>query len=187
MTKTQHIAITEIKTEGLQTRAAIDMDVVREYAEAEQERGAVLPPVVVYQDSVGAYWLADGFHRLAVARQNGRRKVACEVREGTRTDALRFALGANGEHGLRRTNADKANAVKLAYENRIALGLGEVPSARAVAEVCGVSDPFAGNQLLTVSSWREATERVGAGYLRRHALSTGAGRQRADGAQRAAP
>ncbi len=159
--KKVYLALEEILTEGLQTRAQLDMETVREYAEAEKERGAVFPPVTVFSDGQ-KYWLADGFHRVAMARQQGKKKVAAEVRDGARIDALRFALGANGEHGKRRTNADKANAVKIAYENRLALGLGEVPSARAVAELVGVSDPYVTNQLLTVSSWREATGRTGA-------------------------
>lgn len=160
MAKTQHIAIADIVTEGLQTRLRIDAETVRDYAEAEEKRGAVLPPVVVYFDGA-KHWLADGFHRLASARQLGRKKIAAEVREGGRVDALRFALGANSAHGLRRSNADKANAVRVAYAHRIELGLGEVPSARAVAEMCGVSHEFARLQLSTVDSWREATERTG--------------------------
>ena len=161
MSKTQHIAIAEIVTEGLQTRLRIDAETVHDYANAEEKRGAVLPPVVVYHDGE-KFWLADGFHRLAAARQLGRKKVAADVREGGRVDALRHALGANSAHGLRRTNADKANAVRVAYAHRLELGLGEVPAANAVAEMVGVSNHFAANQLGTVPSWREATERTGA-------------------------
>ena len=36
-----------------------------------------------------------------------------------------------------------------------------VPAARAVAELVGVSYHFAGIQLETVPSWRQATERMG--------------------------
>ena len=159
--KKVYLALEEIETEGLQTRATIDLLAVRDYAEAEAERGAVFPPVTVYSDGT-RHWLADGFHRVAMARQQGKKKIAAEVREGVRIDALRHALGANGEHGLRRTNADKANAVKMAYENRLALELGEVPAANAVAELVGVHHTFAGNQLATVASWREAQARTGA-------------------------
>jgi hypothetical protein len=159
--KKVYLALEEIETNGLQTRAQLNMDVVREYAEAEAERGAVFPPVTVFSDGA-KHWLADGFHRVAMARQQGKKKIAAEVREGGRIDALRHALGTNGEHGLRRTNADKAKSVRMAYDNRIALGLGEVPSANAVAELVGVHHTFVGNQLATVASWREAQARTGA-------------------------
>ena len=47
-----------------------------------------------------------------------------------------YSLGANQSNGLRRTNADKRHAVELA--------LKEFPklSDRAIAEMCGVSQPF---------------------------------------------
>lgn len=161
MGKTQYIELEKIRTEGLQTRAQISMDAVREYATEERERGAVFPPLTVFHDGA-VYWLADGFHRLGAARQNGKKKVACEVREGVFADALRHALTANAVHGMRRTNMDKHKAVMTAYENRRVLGLPDVPSARLIAELVGVSDVYATNQLLTVSSWRQATERTGA-------------------------
>jgi len=162
MAKKMFIELDEIRTDGLQMRAQINNDVVREYAEEEREHGAVFPPVTVFRDSAGAFWLADGFHRLEVARQNGRKKIAAEVHDGEYLDALKHALMANVSHGLRRTNEDKRQAVRIAYEHRIELGLSEVPAANAVAEKVGVSDHFVANQLRTVRSWREATERMGA-------------------------
>ena len=79
--KKVYLALEEIETNGLQTRAQLNMDVVREYAEAEAERGAVFPPVTVFSDGA-KHWLADGFHRVAMARQQGKKKIAAEVREG---------------------------------------------------------------------------------------------------------
>ena len=161
MAKVLHIELVKIDTEGLQTRAALDMDTVREYAEAESERGAVFPPVVVFLGADGKYRLADGFHRVAMARQQGKKRVAAEVREGEFVDALTYALMANAAHGLRRTVADKRNSVMVAYKHRIALGLGEVPAANAVAQLVGVSHTFVGTQLATVATWASAHERKG--------------------------
>jgi len=135
MTKTQHIALTEICTEGLQTRAALDMETVREYAEAESERGAVFPPVTLFFDG-SKHWLGDGFHRVAMARQQGKKRVAAEVREGTRDDAVWFACGANKEHGLPRTNADKRRALE------IALKMHPEMSNEAIAQHVGVGRVF---------------------------------------------
>ena len=39
------------------------------------------------------------------------------MHEGGKHEALIFALGANAGHGLRRTNADKRNAVKIALKD----------------------------------------------------------------------
>lgn len=161
MTKIVHLPVERIQTDGLQTRASIDAVIVREYNEAVKD-GAKFPAVTVFHDPAGVYWLADGFHRLAVARQMGQRRIMADVREGVWVDALRFALGANGAHGLRRTNADKAFAVKVAYERRAELGLPNVPAANMIADLVGVHHTFAAKQLATVASWASAMERTGA-------------------------
>ena len=162
MSKTHQIELDKITTEGLQTRAAINRARVKEYAAAERDQGAVFPPVTLFLGPDGLYRLADGFHRLEVARRLGRKTIGAEVREGGFIDALKCALLANAAHGLRRTAADKRNAVMIAYKYRLELGLGEVPSARAVSEKVGVSHIVAGHQLDTVPSWRDAQARTGA-------------------------
>ncbi len=160
MPKKQFIKVADLNTEGLQTRAALNMDVVREYAEAERE-GAVLPPLTVFADNAGRYHVGDGHHRIAAAKMNQREKVACEVRVGEFADALRYSLSSNAAHGLRRTNEDKKRAVLMAYERRKLLGLPDVPSANAVAEIVGVHHTFAASQLATVASWKNAEARTG--------------------------
>jgi len=132
---------------GTQTRAHIDENTVAEYAEA-MRRGDHFPPLVVFQDD-GNFILADGFHRHRAARRAKLKSLFAEVRHGSRKDALKFALGANHKHGLRRTNADKRRAVEMAiaeFENL---------SDRLLGEMCGVSQPFESNirhQLITVIS-----------------------------------
>jgi DNA modification methylase/uncharacterized ParB-like nuclease family protein len=99
-----------IRTDGgTQPRAALDEAVIAEYAEALRE-GAHFPPVVVFHDGRD-YWLADGFHRLHAAARAGRAELAADVRQGDRRAAVLHAVGANAEHGLRRTGADKRRAV----------------------------------------------------------------------------
>ena len=149
-----------IQTKGMQVRARLCEETVKEYAEA-MAAGAKFPPVIVFHDGTD-YWLADGFHRLEAWKRNGVDSIKAEVKEGSRIDALKFAFCANNSHGLRMSNEDKRNAVKIAYENRIAMELGEVPSARSVAEMCGVSHTFSSSQLATVASWADAIERQGA-------------------------
>lgn len=100
-----------VTTGGTQSRASISEDTVANYAEAIQN-GALLPPIVVYHDGT-AYWLADGFHRLMAYARLGVEWVPADVRQGARRDAVLYSVGANSDHGLPRTNADKRHAVML--------------------------------------------------------------------------
>lgn len=110
------LKLKEIEIADLQARAATDDKTIAEYAEAYQE-GAKFPPAVVFHDGK-SYFLADGFHRYFGAKEAGLVDLLCDVRDGTRKDALWFSIGANQTHGLKRSNADKRNAVELALRER---------------------------------------------------------------------
>jgi uncharacterized ParB-like nuclease family protein len=145
----KEVPINCIVTDGLQTRAAINSEAVLDYSTALKD-GANFPPLAVFTDGI-IYWLADGFHRLEALKTNGKNKALCDVRTGTRQDAIKFALGANASHGLRRTNADKRRTVEIA--------LHEFPdvSDNQIACWCAVSHPFVASirrsvQLVTVTS-----------------------------------
>lgn len=84
-------------------------ETVTEYAEAMQG-GAIFPAVILFSNGDG-FFAADGFHRIAAARKAGLGAIPAEVRQGTLRDAILHAAGANADHGLRRTNADKRRAV----------------------------------------------------------------------------
>ncbi|RUU98603.1 hypothetical protein EOB36_23255 [Mesorhizobium sp. M6A.T.Cr.TU.017.01.1.1] len=88
-----------------------DVAVVAEYAEA-MEQGATFPPVVLFHDGGAEYFPADGFHRIAAAKKMGRSTIFADVRHGNHRDAILHAVGSNADHGLRRTQADKRNAVE---------------------------------------------------------------------------
>ncbi len=135
---TKKIKLSDIVTDaGTQVRAGLNEATVTEYAEALAD-GAKFPPVIVFHDG-DRYIAADGFHRIHAAIRNGATQIECDVRKGNKSDALKFALGCNAHHGLRRTNADKRHAVGMA--------LKEFPklSDRALAEICIVSDHFVGD------------------------------------------
>lgn len=121
---------------GTQPRERIDMDVVGDYAEAVKV-GIEFPPVVVFHDGA-EHWLADGFHRYHAHKQAGRASIDADVRSGTLLDAKLLAVGANGAHGLRRTNADKRRAVQMVLDEPAWKGWSD----RKIAEVCGVGHPF---------------------------------------------
>jgi uncharacterized ParB-like nuclease family protein len=116
---------------GTQARVATNDDAISSYAEAMVE-GAQFPPISVYYDGT-KYWLADGFHRFLAAQRNEFESIAADVYEGSRTDALRHALGANATNGIYRSNADKRNAAEIALEE-----WPEMSNA-VIAEVCKVS------------------------------------------------
>lgn len=126
------LALSKIITDaGTQCRADLNSETVSDYAEA-MKSGKKFPPIVVFTDGK-VYWLADGFHRLAAAAQNGEKFIECDLRQGKRLDAVKFSLGANAAHGLRRTNADKQKSADI--------GVQEFPdlSDGALAEMCAVS------------------------------------------------
>lgn len=121
---------------GTQPRAALDPGVVEDYAALMRE-GVSFPPPIVFQEGATC-WLADGFHRYHAAVAASLDALPCDVRPGTRRDAVLFSVGANATHGLRRTNADKRKSVEtlLADEEWCAW------SDREIARRCGVSNDF---------------------------------------------
>lgn len=92
-----------------QSRSAVNREVVADYAEA-MRLGASFPAITVFFDGA-VYWLADGFHRLDAALQAEINEIDADIREGGLRDAVLYSVGANGQHGLRRTNEDKRAAV----------------------------------------------------------------------------
>jgi hypothetical protein len=131
------ISISDLDRNGLQTRCALNEQTVVDYAEAMKER-AKFPPVKVFCDGE-KFYLADGFHRVEAALRFCAKKIKADVSPGGFVDALRYALKANADHGLRRTNEDKRRTLEMAWEHREELFGGE-PSHALLAEACGVSE-----------------------------------------------
>ncbi len=154
---TTKLGLSEIVVDaGTQVRSGLNESTVADYAEALAE-GAEFPPVIVFHDGQ-RYVAADGFHRIQAVIRIGWAQIECDVRQGGRTEALKFALGCNAHHGLRRTNADKRHAVAIA--------LREFPrlSDRALAEMCLVGNDLVGEirrAQLSVSDSCSVQTRVG--------------------------
>ncbi len=140
--KDMNLPVDSIRDEACtHARAAIDMAVVEEYAE-RMKAGDTFPRVIVYRETDrGEIWMADGFHRLQAARTAHLKTLAATVRRGTKRDALLYSLGANAQHGLRRTNADKRRAVTLMLQDP---EWGKW-SDQEIARRCAVSAAFVGN------------------------------------------
>jgi hypothetical protein len=120
-----------------QSRAALNLDTVSEYAEAMAE-GAQFPPLVVFLDGDGTPWLAEGFHRHRAAQEAALEAIACEIREGGLREAILHSVGSNATHGLRRTNEDKRRAVKILLQDEEWSAWSNVEIGRR----CCVSDEF---------------------------------------------
>jgi hypothetical protein len=123
---------------GTQSRAQIDWVTVQEYADA-MRAGATFPPIVVFFDGQ-TYWNADGFHRVHATQAAGFPAILAEIHQGTQRDAVLYSVGANANHGLRRTQEDKRNAVKRLFSDDD----WRKWSDNEIARRCGVSVPFVG-------------------------------------------
>ena len=103
----------------------------------KSEENQPFPPPVVYFDGTD-YWLADGFHRVRAAIQIRHKRIGAEIRHGTQRDAVLHSVGANAEHGMRRSNEDKRRAV-LTLLNDEEWGQW---SDRKIAKACSVSHEY---------------------------------------------
>ena len=122
-------------TQATQVRTVLDKGVIDDYCEA-LKNGAIFPPIDVFKEQgSGRYILADGFHRLLAHIHAEIETIDCEVHEGGMHEALLFALGANAQHGLRRSNADKRNAVMMALKDPAISAL----LVTEIADICRVT------------------------------------------------
>lgn len=138
---------------SIRQRVEMDPALIAEYAENIGDWIASAPVVVFAAD--GAYWLADGFHRLGACQAAGLESIPAVVHQGGQREALLYAVSANVAHGKRRTNADKRRAVETLLTDEE----WSQWSDRRIAEAAGVSNTFAGNlrrQLSTVDSFKVA-------------------------------
>lgn len=134
----ERVAVVAIRVNGgTQMRAGLNAETVSEYAAAMLEYGGwgKFEPVEVYHDGA-TYWLADGFHRVAAAKEAGIELAAAKVHAGDQRKAILHAAGANADHGLRRTNADKRRAVEVLVRDPV----WQTWSDSAIAKACKV-DP----------------------------------------------
>jgi hypothetical protein len=125
---------------AVQQRAAgTSQDVVDEYLEAMRS-GAAFPPIDVFSNDDGTFHLANGFHRLEADRlaHPDANDIECKVHLGNRDDAILFACGANAQHGLRRSRADKLKAVTTLINSERWSGWSD----REIARQCGVSHTY---------------------------------------------
>jgi hypothetical protein len=133
-TEVTNLPLADIKVDqACQARVTTDATTIAHYAEIMTEEGCVFPPVVVYYDGTD-HWLSDGFHRHAAAEKAALDSLKAEIREGTRRDAILYAVGANAT--LRRTREDKRHAVGILVADEE----WSKWSNRTIAHRCGVDE-----------------------------------------------
>ena len=120
----------------IQSRVTFDEGCAKDYAD-EIKIGKLFPPVTVFFDGE-KYWLADGFHRLRAHVLAEYSSIPAEVQTGTKRDAIFFAAGCNGAHGLRRTNEDKRKAVLMLMLDQH----WGTWSDNKIAKACRVTQPY---------------------------------------------
>jgi hypothetical protein len=151
---------------GTQSRAAINEEVVNEYAESMKD-GALFPSVIVFYDGEH-YWLADGFHRVHAAKRTDATKIFAIVQQGTRRDAVLFSVGANATHGLKRTNADKRRSVTTLLSDEEWVEW----SNSKIAKACGVSHTMV-NEMRSILKPFQDTPSDNGGQITRKATRNG--------------
>jgi ParB/RepB/Spo0J family partition protein len=111
----------------------------------------VLQPIQVIEDSDGAYWLADGFHRLKAAEAHGIRLIPCIVKRGTVEDAIVGSATLNLKRG-RIEPSDLAMFVKTLKEKW-------KWSEQRIADKLKLSKPYI-SRLLTIAAKPDVLEKL---------------------------
>ena len=96
---------------GTQPRLSLDTEVIEDYAEQlKKGEKSPFPPIDVFRTLDGKLYLADGFHRTYGHKKAGFKEIEANIHDGTLLQAQVYALQANAQHGLRRSNKDKLYA-----------------------------------------------------------------------------
>lgn len=119
----------------IQQRAQMDDALVTEYSETIAEWIASAPIVTFGAE----HYVADGFHRVEAASRAGLESIPAIQHEGTRRDALLYAVGANAAHGKKRTREDLENA----YQTAVREGLCDATDTESLAALLKVSSRWA--------------------------------------------
>lgn len=117
----QRVPVSKIAVSDKDTmaRAAMNADSVKACADRWKEAGPrtnpfseAPDPITLFLDGDGNYWVGDGRHRVSGAIVAERDFIEAIVNDGTKWDALEFALKCNTENGTSYTQRDHAVRVK---------------------------------------------------------------------------
>lgn len=143
----QNIRIADLTIDpALQIRERLNQEIVDDYAEL-WSAGTIFPPISVI-NTRKELLVVDGFHRVKAAQKIGILDIPAVLTDGSRRDAILIAVGANQNHGLYRSIADKRKAVKTLLDD---IEWSEW-SDREIAKHCGVGRTFVGNLRASLSA-----------------------------------
>ena len=124
------LELTQIEVDPtVQIRQGTSEDTIRGYEDSFDK----LPPVDVFKTPDG-FLLADGFHRIAAAKRLGLEQVDVTIHEGTRNDALEFAVIANTKNGDRLTSAERDAGIRRLKQIHPGWPNRQIADAMSVAE-----------------------------------------------------
>ena len=125
-------------TNGTQIRVAVNEATIQRYAalmETEEGRSK-FPPIIVYRDLDGKFWIADGHHRIMAAIRCKLTEIRAGIRIGSKADALWAAAEINGKNSLQLTDNDICKAITMLLE------AWPERSERAIADAVGCSPGY---------------------------------------------
>jgi len=138
--------------EDIQTREVREGEALDQLRELYRDDPDALPPVIVFLDDWGDYWLADGHYRVRAALEamcaGAANTIRAEVRQGNKRDAMLCAITANAKHGLPLTAAEKRGVVERLLQDP-EWGLW---ADRVIARHCGVSHEFVRQRRASLST-----------------------------------
>ena len=112
----QEISLNDIYLDReTQIRSAVSEETILRYFDvmADTEGRDKFPPILLFQDEEGNYWLADGHHRVMAAKRRKFTSILAIVRPGTKADAIWEAAKSNSRNGLPLGRADLRRAVEM--------------------------------------------------------------------------
>lgn len=156
-TEIETVMVDPVLVEVISHRAKTDTNTIDVLVEMIRE-GVELEPLNGVALKDGRYKCSDGEHRrLAYLRLE--RDVPVKLNGDSERDIFIKSLSANAKHGLKRTNADKRNAVRAALEDE----MFKNASHSDIARLTGVSHTFVANtkkSLLTFKTGKQASTKV---------------------------
>ena len=113
MLTNQDLFLNRIRMDGTQCRVRTVLQFIATYA-SMYANGEYLPPPVIFVDKDGNHWIGDGWHRILAALRNNMKKLKCQIRPGTRDDAVMYNIKANRDHsGIPMSKDDREHSIKI--------------------------------------------------------------------------
>lgn len=115
----QRVALKDIRLDALQGRVEVHQEYVDSYMEL-YENGVKMPDPVLFVDHLHNHWIGDGWHRIYAQLELKKTHLMCEIRSGSKDDALLFNIKSNNQHrGIPLTRGDKRHSILQMLGNRL--------------------------------------------------------------------